>query len=265
MRNLTAIAITILLLWLSPLAAQQDADLAKKLANPIAALISFPIQANYSANIGPTEDGSLWRINIQPVIPFGLSENVNVISRTIIPIVSQNDIPVNGAGESGIGDVVQSLFFSPANVPAGGIIWGIGPVLLLPTATNNALGGEKFGIGPTALALKQSGKWTFGGLVNHIVSVAGEDTRADVNATFIQPFMSYITKTRTTFGLAAEMTYDWENEAWSVPIILTVSQMLKTGSQIFQIGVGAYYWADSPDGGPEDLGARVQLVFLFPK
>ena len=91
MRNFTAIVITSILIWLTPSAAQQEADLAKKLANPIASLISLPIQANYSANIGATEDGSVWRTNVQPVIPIGLTDNINVLSRTILPIVSQKD------------------------------------------------------------------------------------------------------------------------------------------------------------------------------
>lgn len=245
--------------------AQDEAELAKKLSNPVASLISVPIQANYDENIGPNEEGSLWKINIQPVIPITLNENWNLISRTILPIVNQNDIPVNGMGESGIGDIVQSIFFSPKAPTSGGLIWGAGPVFLIPTASDNALGAEKWGIGPTAVALKQAGPWTYGALVNHIASFAGEENRADVNATFIQPFLSYITKTKTTFGLNTESTYDWESEHWSVPINFTVNQLLKIGSQILQVGGGILYWAASTDNGAEDWGARVQLPFLFPK
>lgn len=245
--------------------AQDEAELAKKLSNPVASLISVPIQANYDENIGPNEEGSLWKINIQPVIPITLNENWNLISRTILPIVNQNDIPVNGMGESGIGDIVQSIFFSPKAPTSGGLIWGAGPVFLIPTASDNALGAEKWGIGPTAVALKQAGPWTYGALVNHIASFAGEENRADVNATFIQPFLSYITKTKTAFGLNTESTYDWESEHWSVPINFTVNQLLKIGSQILQVGGGIRYWAASTDNGAEDWGARVQLTFLFPK
>ena len=249
----------------TPALGQEEAELAKKLSNPIAALISVPIQANYDGKIGLTEDGSVWRINIQPVIPFSLADNWNVISRSILPVVIQQDVPTDGAGESGIGDIVQSFFFSPKTPTSGGLIWGVGPVFLVPTGTDQALSTEKWGFGPTALALKQAGPWTFGGLINHIQSFAGDDDRQDISATFIQPFMSYITKTRTTIGLNTETTYDWETEQWSVPVNLTVNQLLRVGSRIIQLGVGARYWADSPSGGPQDLAGRVQLTFLFPR
>jgi hypothetical protein len=261
--HLAALAAVILLA--GPAFGQSEAELAKKLSNPVAALISVPIQANYDQNYGLKEDGSVWRINIQPVIPISLTENWNVVSRTILPIVSQQDIPVAGVGESGIGDVVQSLFFSPKKPTSGGLIWGVGPVFLLKTASDPALGAEKWGFGPTAVALKQAGPWTLGALVNHIHSVVGRDARTDVRATFLQPFVSYITKTKTTIGLSTETTYDWEGEQWTVPVNLTVDQLLKVGSRIIQLGVGLRYWADSPTGGPQDLGGRLQLTFLFPK
>jgi hypothetical protein len=120
-------------------------------------------------------------------------------------------------------------------------------------------------LGPTGVALKQTGPWTIGLLANHIWSVAGEDDRADINATFLQPFVGYITKTKTTFGLNTESTYDWKNEEWSVPVIAQVSQMFKIGPQILQLAAGAKYWAESPDDGPDGWGARVQLTLLFPK
>lgn len=245
--------------------ASVENDLAKQLANPISSLISVPIKMDYNENIGPSDDGSVINIKVQPVIPVSINENWNVISRTIVPIIDQDDIPVSGQGEFGIGDTVQSFFFSPKKPTSGGWVWGAGPVFLLPTATNDSLGSEKWGFGPTAVALKQTGSWTIGGLANHIESFAGDDDREDVSATLLNPFVSYITKTKTTFGLNVESTYDWNSDEWSIPVNLAASQLLKVGKQPFQIGGGVRYWAESPEFGPEGWGAQLSFTLLFPK
>jgi hypothetical protein len=178
--------------------------------------------------------------------------------------IDQDDIVPGIGGQSGVGDITQSFFFSPKE-PVGGWIVAVGPVGLYPTASDEALGGEKWGVGPTALALQQTGPWTYGVLANHIASFAGEDERADISATFVQPFLSYITKTKTTLGVNTESTYDWENEQWSVPVNASVSQLLKIGPQILQLSLGARYWAEHGDTGPEDWGIRAGVTFLFPK
>jgi hypothetical protein len=150
----------------APAAASDSAELAKKLANPISSLISVPFQLNYDEGFGPSDAGK-WTLNIQPVIPFSLNEDWNIISRTILPVVYQESLATGIDSEFGLGDTLQSLFFSPKD-PVHGWIIGAGPVFLLPTATDTLLGSENFGIGPTIVALQQKKGWTYGVLANHI-------------------------------------------------------------------------------------------------
>jgi hypothetical protein len=246
------------------LAVAQDnaAELAKDLQNPIAALISLPLESNYDHSLGPNGDGWQYKLNIQPVIPVSISPDWNLISRTILPVITQDGVSGSGS-QTGLGDIVQSFFFSPKAPTAGGWIWGAGPVLLVPTATNNVLGSEKWGAGPTAVALKQENGWTYGILANHIWSFAGTASRSDVSATLIQPFLAYTTPKQTTFATKVESTYDWENKQWTVPINLTIAQLIKIDTQAVQFEFGYRYYLDKPDNGPH-WGLRFTVTLLFP-
>jgi len=248
--------------------SDQAAELAKQLSNPVASLISVPFQANYDFDIGPTGNGSRFTLNIQPVIPIPISKDWNLIVRTIMPIISQHDVfypslPQDRT-QSGLGDITQSFFFSPKLPGPGGIIWGLGPVVLYPSATDDLLGGEKWGLGPTLVLLKQDKGWTFGVLANQIWSIAGNDNRQNISATFLQPFVNYTTKTHTTFGVDTESTYDWKDSQWTVPINAFVSQILKIGKQPVSIQLGVRYYADGPSGAP-DWGVRLNFTLLFPE
>ncbi len=250
-----------------PALAQEDqaAELAKKLSNPVAALVSVPIQYNRDEYGGRNEGAVADRVVLQPVVPFSLNDEWNLITRTLIPFADQRGFPAASVNKSGIGDTTASQFFSPKSPTAGGVVWGVGPVELLPTAADDALGTGKWGLGPTFVVLKQAGPWTVGYLGSHIWSVAGDDKRNDVDVTSIQPFFSYTTKTHMTVGAFTEATYDWKARQWSVPLIVQAGQLFKLGPQIMQLAVAGKYWADGPDGGPKGWGLRVQLTLLFSK
>jgi len=242
--------------------AAEAQDLAKKLSNPVASLISVPLQGNFDFGMGT---GAGWRytLNVQPVIPIKLNENWNVISRTIIPVIHQSNVTGAGASQSGLGDLTQSFFFSPNKSEP--FIWAVGPVLLIPTATNAQLGTQKFGLGPTALVLKQVKGWTYGILANHIWSVAGKSSRSAVNSTFLQPFLAYTNREAWTYTINTESTYDWVSNSWSVPINPLVSKVVRFGKQPMSFGGGIKCWVKNPTGGPENCSIRIVITALFPK
>lgn len=246
----------------SPSVADQ-ANLAKQLSNPVASLISVPFQFNFDDGYGSAGTGKRMTLNLQPVVPISLGEDWNLISRTIIPIIDQSDI-VPGTSQDGIGDVVQSFFFSPKEPTAGGLIWGAGPAFLLPTG-GESLGGDQFAAGITGVVLKRSGSWTYGALANHLWDMGGGSGARDISATFFQPFVSYTTQNAWTYALNTEATYDWVSEQAGVPINFTASKLTKIAGQPVSLGAGVRYWADSMANGPEGWGARLMITFLYPK
>lgn len=266
----TMAAIATLLLMSSAIAGAQSQSqsqanrLAKMLANPLASMVSVPMQYNHDSGIGPGNHGRS-TFNLQPVVPIslGMSARWTLISRTIVPYVNATYGTMPGGEISGIGDVTQSFFLTSKSPVKGGWMIGVGPVLQLPSGTDPMLTNDKLSVGPTAVAVRQNGQLTYGALTNHMWSVTGDDEGHSVNATFVQPFINYITPTHTTLILNAEATRDWKSDTWSVPVHVMVSQLLKIGSQPFSVFVGARYWAKSTDQGPEGWGLRAGLTLIF--
>lgn len=241
--------------------AQDDADaLAQQLSNPVASLISVPVQFNYDA--GYASGG--WRsvTNVQPVIPISISEDWNLISRTIVPVIFQEDISAIGQSDEGIGDVLATAFFSPKAPTKNGLIWGVGPVASLPVgATNLSL--DRWLLGPSAVFLKQDGPWTYGALINQVWDVGGSGN-ADVNAAFVQPFLAWGgLGDGQTLTVNSESTYDWNSSQLTMPINVVYSKVNKIGDQLVSYAIGGRVYLDKPTGGP-DWGLRIVVTFLFP-
>jgi hypothetical protein len=247
-------------------AAASNADALRKAAqNPIASLISVPVQNNNNFGIGP--DSRIQDVlNIQPVIPVRLSENWNLISRIITPIIYQPTVsqPVN-QGAYGFGDLNPSFFLSPAK--PGKLIWGVGTAIVLPTATNPILGQGKWSAGPSFVLLTQPGKWTLGALVNNVWSFAGQSRRPDVNQMLFQYFINYNLKKGYYITWQPTLTADWEADnggRWVAPFGGGIGRIMKLGFQPVNLTLQFYGNAVHPPGA-SPWGMRLQIAFLFPK
>jgi hypothetical protein len=248
-------------------AGGSDADLAKQLSNPVASLVSVPMQFNWDQPIGPDKDTRM-TLNFQPVVPIPLNDDWNLIARWIMPYVAQPRLSDTTLPASGLSDVVASFFISPAK--PGKFVWGVGPVLLLPMNSEPTLGTGKWGAGPTFVILKQSGGWTYGALMNQIWSFAGDDftggvPRSDVNQMFLQPFVTFTNKKAVTFGVNLEASANWEadHDKWTVPMHFFVSKLTKFGPFPFSVQVGVAPFLAAPNGEP-DWRLRFAGILLLP-
>jgi len=239
----------------------QAADLAKTIQNPLASLISLPLQFNYNKGVG-AYDRTFFNLNVQPVIPFP-GEKWNIISQTIIPV---NSVPM-GEFDSvfGIGDINFSLFWSPAKPSP--LTWGVGPAITLPSASNpEVLGSGKLSIGPTAVLFYATGKWTMGFVTSNVWSVAGDSDREDVSFFLAQYFLNYNFGKGWAVGTAPIVTANWKapsGDQWTVPFGLQISKLMRFGPRPVNLLIGYYTNTEHPDGGP-DSQARFQMNLLFP-
>jgi len=243
----------------------RTAALAKAAQNPVADLISVPLQNNTNFNTGPySRDQDV--LNIQPVIPLHLTKNWNLITRTILPIVWQPDTSQpTGQGWYGLGDLNPTLFLSPAH--PGKLIWGVGPAIVVPTATAPQLGQGKLSLGPGIVLLTTPGHWVIGALANNVWSIAGTGSRPPVNQFLLQYFINYNIKHGWYITLQPIITADWRassGNAWTVPFGGGVGRIMKIGFQPVNVSGQFYGNAAYPNGG-SPWSMRLQIAFLYPK
>ena len=237
-------------------------DLAKAAQNPVGDLISLPFQNNMNFDVGPA-DRTQNVLNIQPVWPIALSKNWNFITRTIVPVISQ---PAPGSERTnGLGDINFTGFFSPKQ--PGKIIWGVGPTLVFPTATDDVTGTDKWSAGPSVVVLTMPGQWVIGALVSNIWSFSGDDERADVNSFLMQYFVNYNLPDGWYLTSAPIITANWEAESgeqWTVPFGGGIGRVFRIGRQPINMQTQVFYNVETPTNGAK-WQWRLQVQLLFPK
>jgi len=245
-------------------AKQMELEMLAKLAqNPVANVISVPFQNNTNFGYGPPNNkGTQNVLNIQPVVPITLSHDWNLITRTIIPLISQPSFTAGGSESFGLSNISFTAFLSPAN--PGKLIWGIGPVATFPTATSVNVGSKStWGLGPSAVLLTTPGHWVFGALANNVWNIAGDSA----NNMLIQYFVNYNLPNGWYVTSSPIITANWNQpsgQKWVVPFGAGFGKLFKLGKLPINGNVSAYYNAVKPDIGP-DWTLRVQFTILLPK
>jgi hypothetical protein len=248
-------------------------DAAAAAQNPIASNISLPLEASIYSKTG-LEDDDAFVLNVQPVYPLSLG-NWNAVNRLILPIMdlpsTSGGIPevpgqtVGASGQSGLGDVNFTTFFSPAD--SSKITWGVGPSISAPTASSDQLGSGKWSAGPSIVALTIAKPWLVGTLVRQIWSFAGDGDRASVNQMIVQPFVNYNYASGWYLHSSPIFSSNWDqpsSERWTVPLGGGVGKILKRDGFNINMNVQYYYNVEKPTFG-SDWQLRFVLAFILPR
>jgi len=266
-KTLTTLAMATLLLPVMALAEMSKEEIAKASQNPLTAMYSLPIQNNTYFGIGP-DDKTKNVANVQPVLPFDFSEDWTVVTRTVIPVVSNPSLSENPYERTnGIGDTTFTAFFTPKKTGPSGIVWGVGPTVYMPTATDNDLGTDKWGAGASAVVLKASGKWVYGALASNIWDIAGPGD-AEINLMTFQPFVNYNMGEGWFLASVPIITADWTADSqhtWTVPVGMGIGKAMKMGKIPVIVQIHSYYNVEKPDDYGEDWQMRFQIQWLFPR
>jgi hypothetical protein len=250
----------------SAYAEMSPEELAKIAQNPVGDLISVPFQNNTNFNFGP-EEKTQNILNIQPVIPVSINADWNVITRTILPVISQPELAPNVSSQQGIGDTTFTAFLSPAQ--PGHWIWGVGPVLQLPTHNSSELGNGNWGAGPSfvVLHLEKGSPWVYGVLANNVWALSKDREGGKFNNGLVQPFINYNFKGGLYLTSAPIITVDWKassDDQWTVPVGGGVGKIFHFGKLPVNSQIGAYYNVEKPQFGA-DWQIRAQVQLMFPK
>ena len=230
--------------------------LARQKLNPLAYGINLPVTLSFG--VGPHRDPQP-TLTLQPRIPLGLTEDWRLVTRSNVSIIHMPEPEET----TGLGDIDVSLFLTPART--GTWVFGAGPILQFPTATDTALGTGKWSAGPTAALVYVGGPWVNGILMSHLWSFAGPDSRAAVSLTQIEAQVSYSFPDDWYIDTNPTISYDWNaprGERWLIPIGVDVGRAFKIGSQAMSLQLGAYYNVKKPASATEWV-VQTQLSWSY--
>lgn len=244
---------------------QSEELLLQKLANPLAALASLSTSLEFDYHIGPGLDGHRTTLFARPTIPVQLSDSWTVLSRTIVPVIYQEEVLPGGGTQAGVGDVTEAAYLATMEAGPRGWVGGIGPIVRFPTGSEELLTSRKWSAGPTLALVKQQDEFTYGLVASQLWSFAGSDARQDLNLGVWDMFLTYRTTGLWNLTFHLPLTYDFNAHDWTVPLVLSVEKLVSFQSAPVTISFGVHYWAESPDNAPHDLGFQFGLTLVFPK
>jgi hypothetical protein len=244
--------------------AKEMMELAEAAQNPIADMNMIPIQFNWYTG-GGLGDQTMMQTLIQPVLPLPLTKRWNVVSRTVIALISMPVGGENGDRAKGIGDIQEQIYFTPTKKHK--VIYGFGPVFSFPTSTNEVWATGQFAVGPNAVIVVMPGKWLVGAVANNLWRFAGSDNTTAINSFYFQYFVNYNFNKGWALGTAPSITANWnapEGQQWTVPVGLNISKITVIGKQPLSLNIQYYYNVVRPDNeGSSQI--RILVSFLFPK
>ena len=250
---------------LSPEALKQNEDLLlQKLANPLAALASLKLDLDFDYHIGPLEEGHRTSLLIQPTLPLHLGDQWNLVSRSVLPLIYQEDIFPGASNQTGIGDLTEVVYIAAVQPGRRSWIWGAGPIVRIPTGSEDLTTAKKWCVGPSVAAVRQLEDFTYGLIAAQLWSVGGSGQRPDVKVGSFEAFVTYRAEGLWNLSLHVPCTYDFITHEWIIPVALRVEKLVSFQKNPVTISFGLHYWADSPDSGPHDLAFEFGLTVVFP-
>lgn len=243
---------------------QEEEQLLKQLANPLSAMASVATLLDFDYHIGPGEDGHRTTLSFQPTVPLSLGEQWSIVSRSVLPVVYQEEITPGAGSQAGIGDLTEAVYAAKMEPGPRGWVWGAGPIVQIPIGSEDLLTNKKWSLGPSIAFVKQQDDLTYGLIASQLWSIGGSGQRPDVNVGLYSPFLTYQSTGLWNLELQVPFTYDFNAHQWTVPVLLTIEKLVSFQKVPVTISFGVRYWAEGPQSSPHDLAFRFGLTLAFP-